>query len=36
MVHWTHFDPHGPHADGFTVVDGVLYGDKEEAQINRY
>ena len=36
MVHWTHFDPHGPHADGFTLVDGVLYGDKEEAQINRY
>jgi len=29
MVHWTHFDPHGPHADGFTVVDGRLYGDKE-------
>lgn len=29
MVHWTHFDPHGPHADGFTIVDGVLYGDKE-------
>lgn len=29
MVHWTHFDPHGPHADGFTVMDGVLYGDKE-------
>ena len=29
MVHWTHFDPHGPHADGFTLVDGKLYGDKE-------
>lgn len=29
MVHWTHFDPHGPHADGYTIVDGVLYGDKE-------
>lgn len=29
MVHWTHFDPHGPHADGYTVMDGVLYGDKE-------
>jgi hypothetical protein len=29
MVHWTHFDPHGPHADGYTVMNGVLYGDKE-------
>lgn len=29
MVHWTHFDPHGPHADGFTIMDGILYGDKE-------
>lgn len=29
MVHWTHFDPHGPHADGFTIMNGVLYGDKE-------
>jgi hypothetical protein len=29
MVHWTHFDPHGPHADGYTLVDNVLYGDKE-------
>ncbi|MFA6235816.1 MAG: DUF3465 domain-containing protein [Bacteriovorax sp.] len=29
MVHWTHFDPHGGHADGFTILDGKLYGDKE-------
>lgn len=29
MVHWTHFDPHGGHPDGFTVVDGKLYGDTE-------
>jgi hypothetical protein len=29
MVHWTHFDPHGGHPDGFTIVNGVLYGDKE-------
>ena len=29
MIHWTHFDPHGGHADGFTIVDGKLYGDKE-------
>ena len=29
MIHWTHFDPHGGHADGFTIVNGVLYGDKE-------
>ncbi len=29
MVHWTHFDPHGGHADGFTIADGKLYGDKE-------
>ena len=36
MVHWTHFDPHGPHADGFTLIDGKIYGDKEETQINRF
>lgn len=30
MIHWTHFDPHGGHPDGFTVANGVLYGDKEE------
>lgn len=36
MVHWTHFDPHGPHANGFTIMDGVLYGDKEETLINKY
>lgn len=29
MVHWTHFDPHGGHPDGFTIVDGSLHGDKE-------
>lgn len=29
MVHWTHFDPHGGHPDGFTIVDGKLYGDTE-------
>lgn len=29
MIHWTHFDPHGGHPDGFTIVDGMLYGDKE-------
>ena len=29
MVHWTHFDPHGPHADGFTIIDGTLFGDTE-------
>ncbi|MBC7427815.1 MAG: DUF3465 domain-containing protein [Bacteriovorax sp.] len=29
MVHWTHFDPHGGHADGFTILNGILYGDKE-------
>ncbi len=29
MIHWTHFDPHGGHPDGFTVVNGSLYGDKE-------
>lgn len=29
MIHWTHFDPHGGHADGFTIVNDVLYGDKE-------
>lgn len=29
MVHWTHFDPHGGHPDGFTIMDGKLYGDIE-------
>ena len=29
MIHWTHFDPHGGHPDGFSVLDGKLYGDKE-------
>lgn len=29
MIHWTHFDPHGGHADGFTILNGTLYGDKE-------
>lgn len=34
MVHWTHFDPHGGHADGFTIVDGKLYGDVETPGFN--
>ncbi len=34
MVHWTHFDPHGGHPDGFTIVDGKLYGDKENSDPN--
>ena len=29
MVHWTHFDPRGGHADGFSILDGVTYGDQE-------
>jgi hypothetical protein len=29
MVHWTHFDPHGGHPDGFTILNGKLYGDTE-------
>ncbi len=29
MVHWTHFDPHGNHADGFSIIDGEIYGDKQ-------
>ena len=36
MVHWTHFDPHGPHANGFTIMDGILYGDKEVSLVNNY
>jgi hypothetical protein len=31
MIHWTHFDPHGGHPDGYTVVDGQLYGDTESS-----
>jgi hypothetical protein len=30
MVHWTHFDPHGGHPDGFTILNGKLYGDTEK------
>ncbi|MBY0413549.1 MAG: DUF3465 domain-containing protein [Bdellovibrionales bacterium] len=29
MVHWTHFDPHGGHPDGFTILDGKVYGETE-------
>lgn len=29
MVHWTHFDPHGGHPDGFSIVNNKLYGDVE-------
>ena len=29
MVHWTHFDPHGGHANGFTIVNGQAYGETE-------
>jgi predicted small secreted protein len=29
MVHWTHFDPHGGHPNGFSILDGVLYGEHE-------
>ena len=29
MVHWTHFDPRGNHVDGFSILDGELYGDKQ-------
>jgi hypothetical protein len=31
MIHWTHFDPHGGHADGFTILNGQLYGQTEVA-----
>lgn len=30
MVHWTHFDPHGGHPDGYTLLNGKLYGDTQE------
>ena len=26
MIHWTHFDPHGNHANGFTFVNGQIFG----------
>jgi hypothetical protein len=29
MIHWTHFDPHGGHADGFTILNGQLYGQEQ-------
>lgn len=34
MIHWTHFDPHGGHPDGFTISNGTLYGDKEVPGFN--
>jgi hypothetical protein len=34
MVHWTHFDPHGGHPNGFTIVDGKSYGDTEGSENN--
>lgn len=29
MIHWTHFDPHGGHPNGFSILDNVLYGEHE-------
>ena len=29
MVHWTHFDPHGGHPDGFSILNGTVYGETE-------
>jgi hypothetical protein len=29
MIHWTHFDPHGGHPNGFSILDSVLYGEHE-------
>lgn len=34
MIHWTHFDPRGAHPNGFTIVNGKLYGDKEISGFN--
>ncbi len=34
MVHWTHFDPHGGHPNGFTIVDGKSYGETEGSENN--
>ena len=36
MVHWTHFDPHGGHADGFSILDGKIYGDVETPLRNNH
>ncbi len=36
MIHWTHFDPHGGHPNGFTIVDGKLFGDTETPGFNNY
>jgi hypothetical protein len=29
MIHWTHFAPHGGHANGFTIFKGQLYGNEQ-------
>ena len=31
MIHWTHFDPHGGHAEGFTILNGQLFGQEQTA-----
>lgn len=31
MIHWTHFDPRGIHANGFTIFNGQVYGKEEVA-----
>lgn len=36
MIHWTHFDPHGGHPNGFTIVNGKLYGDQEISGFNSH
>jgi hypothetical protein len=29
MIHWTHFDPHGGHANGFTIANGQVFGEQQ-------
>lgn len=31
MIHWTHIDPHGGHANGFTFTNGQMYGQQQVA-----
>ena len=40
MIHWTHFDPHGGHPNGFTMTNGQIYGEQQtgitgESSFNR-
>lgn len=36
MIHWTHYDPHGGHANGFTYLNGQVYGQEQTSTTGEY